>query len=225
VNSELLQTIIVAVVTNGSVLALFLGVFKIAFEKALDKRAKLYERELELQHKKSFRQFSKIYDEQAMTLSDVYAQLVALDGQAAYLAYHYRLFEQNPELLEQYRVPKTGDPMAWERYLKQVLSAKPEDARAEELIKAASESLNKFRQRRIYLPRATANEVERLISLYLFIGSEFRNVSYRDRHTLKQVIASEVIEAWKQALAVSQALLPQLEEQFRQHLGYRSDEA
>ena len=224
-NSELLQTIIVAVVTNGSVLALFVWVFKIAFEKALDKRAKLYERELELQHKKSFHQFSKVYDEQAATLSDVYAQLVALDGQAAHLAYHYRLFEQNPELLEQYRVPTTGYPMAWERYFKHVLSAKPEDARAEELVTAASDSLRRFRQRRIYLSRATANDVERLMSLFLFIGSEFRNVSYRDPHTLEQVIAPHVIELWKQALSVRQALLPQLEEQFRQHLGYRGDDA
>jgi len=224
-NPELLQTIAVAVVTNGSVLALFVWVFKVAFEKALDKRAKLYERELELQHKKSFHQFSKIYDEQAATLSDVYAQLVALDEQAAYLAYHYRLFDQHPELLEQYRIPKTGDPVAWDRYFKSALSTKPEDARAEELVKAASDSLRTFRQRRIYLPHATANEVERLMSLLLFVGSEFHNVSYRDPRTLEQVIAPQVIDAWKQALSASQALLPELEEQFRQHLGYRSDDA
>jgi hypothetical protein len=52
VSIELLQTIIVAVLTNGSVLALFLWVFKVVFEKALDKRAKLFEVELELQHRK-----------------------------------------------------------------------------------------------------------------------------------------------------------------------------
>ena len=223
-NIDLLQTITVAVVTNGSVLALFVWVFKIAFEKALDKRAKLYERELELQHKKSFHQFSKVYDEQAAALSDIYAELVALDGQAAYLAYHYRLFDQNPELLEQYRIPKTGDPMAWERYFKNVLSTKPEDTRADELAKAASESLRRFRPRRIYLPPTTAASVERLMSLFLFIGSEFRNVTYRDPHTLQQVIAPRVIEVWKEAVSASQTLLPQLEEQFRQHLGYRGDD-
>lgn len=73
--TELLITIVVAVVSNGAVLALFIWVFKVAFEKALDKRAKLYELELDLQHKKTFHQFSKIYDEQAAALRDIYAQL------------------------------------------------------------------------------------------------------------------------------------------------------
>ena len=71
--TELLTTIVVAVVTNGTVLALFIWVFKVAFEKALDRRVKLYEREIELQHKKTFHQFSKIYDEQAAALRDIYA--------------------------------------------------------------------------------------------------------------------------------------------------------
>ena len=223
-NTELLETIGIAVVTNGSVLALFIWVFKIAFEKSLDKRAKLYERELELQHKKSFHQFSKVYDEQAATLADVYAQLTGLNDQAAYLAYHYQLFEQHPELLERYRTPETGGAAEWDRYLKSALSIKPEDVRAEELVKAASEALiRRFRTRRIYLPGRTANNVERLMQLFLFVGSEFPNVSYRDPRTLKQVIAPEVIEAWKQALSASQALFPELEDQFRQHLGARDD--
>ena len=63
--TDLLSTIVVAVVTNGSVLALFLWVFKVSFKKALDRRIKLSEKELELQHKKNFHQFSKLYDEQA----------------------------------------------------------------------------------------------------------------------------------------------------------------
>lgn len=215
---ELLQTIIVAVLTNGSVLALFLWVFKVVFEKALDKRAKLFELELELQHKKAFHQFSKVYDEQAAALRDIYAELVGLEAQAAYLAYHYRLYEQNPELLERYRTPETGGAAEWDRYLKNTLSEKPEEVKAEGLAKAASRALQEFRPRRIYLPSQTANEVERLMNLFLLIGSEFHNVNYRDPRTLKQVVASEVIDLWKRSVSASQALFPQLEEQFRRHL-------
>lgn len=217
--SELLQTIMVAVVTNSSVLGIFLWVFKVAFEKALDKRAKLYERELELQHRKTFYQFSKVYDEQAVTLRDVYAQLVELNEKAAYLAYHYQLHEQHPELLERFRLPQSGSATEWDRYLRSSLATKPEDVKAEELSRAASEALKVFRLRRIYLPAATASEVERLMSLFMFIGSEFTNISYRDPETLQQPIAPEVIETWKKVVTASQALFPQLEEQFRQHLG------
>ncbi len=223
--TDLLATIVVAVVTNGTVLALFLWVFKVVFEKVLDKRAKLYERELELQHKKAFHQFSKVFDEQAEALRDIYSQLVGLNDQAAYLAFHYRFYEQHPELLERYRIPHAGDSHAWERYLKATLSEKPEERKADELSNAASRALSEFRPRRIYLPAATANEVERLISLFLFVGSEFRNVSYRDPHDLQQIVAPEVIDTWKQALAVSQALFPQLEEQFRRHLGPQTADA
>lgn len=217
---ELLQTILIAVVTNGAVLALFIWVFKVAFEKALDKRAKLYEKELDLQHKKSFHRFSKIFDEQAATLRDVYAQLVGLNDQAADLAFHYRLYEQHPELLEQYRIPETGGAAEWDRYLKSTLSEKPENVRAAEFAKAASRALKEFRPRRVYLSQVTANEVERLMNLFLFVASEFKNVNYRDPHTLEQVIAPEVIDAWKRALLASQTLFPQLEEQFRLHLGH-----
>lgn len=217
---EVLQTITIAVLTNGAVLALFIWVFKAAFEKALDKRATLYEKELELQHKKSFHRFSKVFDEQAATLRDIYAQLVELNDRAAELAFHYQLYEEHPELLEQYRIPETGGAAEWDRYLKNTLSEKPENVRADEFAKAASLALKQFRPRRIYLSPATANEAERLMNLFLFVGSEFRNVNYRDPHTLEQVIAPEVIHAWKRALLASQALFPQLEKQFRQHLGH-----
>lgn len=217
---DILRTIAIAVLTNGAVLALFIWVFKIAFEKALDKRAKLYEKELELQHKKSFHRFSKVFDEQAATLRDVYAQLVELNDRAAELAFHYQLYEEHPELLEQYHIPETGGAAEWDRYLKNTLSEKPENIRADEFAKAASSALKQFRPRRIYLPPATANEVDRLMNLLLFVASEFRSVNYRDPHTLKQIIAPEVIDAWRRALSASQALFPQLEEQFRLHLGY-----
>lgn len=217
---ELLKTIAIGIVTNGAVLALFIWVFKVVFEKSLDKQAKLHEKELELRHKKSFHRFSKVFDEQAATLRDIYAQLVELNDRAAYLAYHYQLYEGHPELLERYRIPEAGGVAEWDRYLKATLSEKPEEARAEELTKAASQALKEFRPRRIYLSPTTANEIERLMNLFLVVGSEFRNVNYRYPHTLEQVIAPEIIDVWKQALLASQALFPQLEEQFRQHLGH-----
>lgn len=217
--NDLLTTIGIATVTNASVLALFIWVFKAVFEKALDNRTKLYERELELRHKKSFHQFSKVFDEQATTLREVYSQLVSLNDQAAHLAFHHNLYEQNPALLELYRIPEAGNPKAWERFLAESLSEKPENLQAENLSKEASRVLGEFRKKRIYLPVATANEVERLMSLFLFIGSQFRSVNYRDPHDLQPVVAPEVIEVWKRALTASQSLFPQLEEQFRAHLG------
>lgn len=223
--TELLQTIAVAVITNGSVLALFVWVFKSVFEKALDKRAKLFERELELQHKKTFHQFSKVYDEQANALRDVYAQLVQLNDLAAHLAFHYNFYEKHPQLLERYRTPETGGAAEWDRFLKNSLTEKPENVRAESLSAAASNALTSFRPRRIYLPAATANEVERLMNLFLFVGSEFRNVNYRDPDTLEHVIAPQVIDAWKRSLAASQSLFPLLEDQFRLHLGLSANDA
>lgn len=216
--ADLLSTITVAVLTNGSVLALFLWVFKVAFEKALDKRAKLFEKELELEHKKNFHQFSKLYDEQAGVLRDVYAQLVELNDMSSYLAFKYNFYEQNPQLLEQYRLPKTGGAAEWDHYLRSQLSTKPEDEKAEALVKAASLAFTAFRPKRIYLPPATADEVERLINLFGVIGSHFQSVSYRDPETQEQVVAPEVIETWKKVVAATKRLFPQLEEQFRQHL-------
>lgn len=213
--TELLITIVVAVVSNGAVLALFIWVFKVAFEKALDKRAKLYELELDLQHKKTFHQFSKIYDEQAAALRDIYAQLSSLYSQAAHLGFHYNFYNEHPELLEKYRVPKTGEAAAWDRYYKATLSKKPEELRANALAEAASSALAEFRPMRIYLSAATANEIERLLNLLLYVGSSFSNINYRDPHTLKPVVAQEVVDTWVRALAACQTLFPQLEDQFR----------
>lgn len=216
--NDLLATIAIAGITNASVLALFIWVFKVSFEKALDKRAKLYEREIDLAHKKAFHQFSKVYDEQAATLRDVYAQLVSLNDLAAHLAYHHQLLDQYPQLLERYRLPESGDARAWDRFLRASLSEKPENLKADALWKEASRVLSGFRSKRIYLPAATAGEVERLLNLFLYVGSEFQNVSYRDPKDLQPVVAPEVLEAWQKALGASQALFPMLEEQFRTHL-------
>lgn len=217
-NSELLQTIAVSVLTNGTVLALFIWVFKTAFDKVLDKRTKIYERELELQHKKSFHQFSKIYDEQAAAIREIYKQLVELNDVAASLAYHYNLYEQYPELLERYRLPQTGGSAEWNRYLTNILPDQPEELQAQELATAAARALKEFRPNRIYLPTETGDEVERLLKLFLFVGSRFKDVNFRDPKTLEQIIAPQVIDTWKGVLSASQLLFPQLENQFREHL-------
>ncbi|MEO6708730.1 MAG: hypothetical protein ABIP42_04085, partial [Planctomycetota bacterium] len=72
---------------------------------------------------------------------------------------------------------------------------------------------------RIYLPPATADEIERLMSLLMYVGSAFPDVNYRDPDTLKQVVSPRVIDAWTQAISASKALFPQLEAEFRKHLG------
>lgn len=213
--TELLTTIVVAVVTNGTVLALFIWVFKVAFEKALDRRVKLYEREIELQHKKTFHQFSKIYDEQAAALRDIYAALSSLYNQAAHLGFHYHFYNEHPELLEKYRVPGTGGTATWDRYYKATLSEKPEELRASTLIEAASSALSEFRPKRIYFSAATADEIERLLDLLLYVGSSFSNINYRDPHTLQPVVAPEVVDTWVGVLTACQTLFPQLEDQFR----------
>ncbi|MBX9630524.1 MAG: hypothetical protein K2X67_08385 [Burkholderiales bacterium] len=217
-STELLQTIAVAVITNGAVLCLFIWVFKILFEQALDKRAKLYEKELDLQHRKHFHQFSKLYDEQATALRDAYSTLVRLNEQASRLAFHYNFYEQHPQLLERYRLPQSGGALEWGRFLKSTLAEKPEGKQAQHLAGAAVEALQEFRPRRIFFDAETANEVERLINLFAYVGSEFENVSYRDPKTLEQIIAPEVIETWKKVVTASQVLFPQLEQQFRAYL-------
>lgn len=213
--TDLLTTIVVAVISNGAVLALFIWVFKVAFEKTLDKHVKIYERELELQHKKTFHQFSKIYDEQAEALRDIYTVLSSLYSQAAHLGFHYSFYNEHPELLEKYRVPRTGAAAAWDRYYKATLSEKPEEIRASALAEAASSALSEFRPKRIYLSAATADEIERLLNLLLYIGSSFSNINSRDPHTLQPVVAQEVVDTWARVLAACQTLFQQLEDQFR----------
>jgi len=73
---EVLKTISIAVITNGAVLGLFIWVFKKLFESSLNKRTELFKREIELINQKNFYQFSKLYDEQAQTVKNVYAELV-----------------------------------------------------------------------------------------------------------------------------------------------------
>jgi hypothetical protein len=217
--TDLLTTMVVTAVSNGGLLALFIWVFKSSFEKALDKSVKLYERELDLRHKKDFHQFSKTYDLQAETLRDIYKVIANLYDRASQLGFIYDLYEQFPDLLEKYRVPKTGDSAAWERYLKASLSEKEEDIQAGALAKAASSALSEFRPNRIYLTVTTADEIECLLNLFQYVGASFQSINYRDPEDLQTVVAPEVVDSWKKAILACQQLFPKIEGQFREHLG------
>jgi len=216
---EIAKTIVIAIVTNGAVLGLFVWVFKKLFEASLAQRTKAFQAEIELLNKKNFYQYSKLYDEQAKNISLVYADLVNMSDQASYLAYHYNLLEDHPELFEHYLIPKDGDPIKWDLYHKAVLTEKREDTNAKELSEHASLSLREFRRKRIYFKNEVADEIERYINLILFVASHFTSVTYRDPHDFKPVVAGEVIDTWIKAVNVSNRLFPVLEETFRVHLG------
>ena len=217
--AELLQTIAVAVITNGAVLALFIWVFQKVFERSLDHRAKVFEKEMDLRHKQTFHQFSKTYDQQAEALSQTYEKLIELNDSVAYLVFHNSFCAANPELQKQYRRPEDGNPKAWERYLQQNLTSRPEEEKASELAKSASEALKTFRKKRIYFPEETAQEVERLLGLFTFLGSQFQNVNLKNPESTVDIVAPDMIESWNRAVSACEALMPKLENLFREHLG------
>jgi len=220
---EVLRTILISTITNGTVLALFVWVFKQLFDASLKRRTELFIKEIELINKKHYYQFSKLYDEQAQVIKEVYAELVHMSDQVAYLGYHYNLIETHPELFEQYRTPKDGDPIKWEKYLRATITEKIEEIKAKELANYASNVLSKFKKKRIYFSEDIAEKIERLITLILFIASEFQNVIYRDSDDFKPVIADEVIKLWTSSIQVTNELFPVLEKLFREHLTVGQD--
>ena len=220
---ELAKTIGIAVITNATVLGLFIWVFKKLFEASLTQRTKAFQAEIELLNKKNFHQYSKLYDEQAQNIGIVYSDLVKMADQASYLAYHYNLLEKHPELLEQYLIPKDGDPIKWDRYHNAVLTEKHEDIKAKELSEHASISLRQFREKRIYFKKEVAKKIEHYINLILYVASQFSNVTYRDPDEFNPVVASEVIDTWVKAVNISNSLFPALEETFRVHLGINDE--
>lgn len=217
--NDILITIAISIVTNGTLLGLFIWVFKRLFDSALTKRAELFKQELELIHKKDFYQYSKLYDEQAQVIKEVYAGLVDMLDKINYLVYRYYLLEKHPELFEHYLRPKDGDPIKWDMYLKATLRKKREDIKANEISEQASKDFGELRKKRIYFSKNTADEIERLINLILFISDSFPSVSYRDPDKFEPVVAEELIETWRNAVIVSQGLFPVLEESFRKHIG------
>ena len=222
---DILRTISISVITNGAVLALFVWVFKKLFETSLKKHSELYLKEIELANKKNYYKFSKLHDEQAEAINNVYGELVYMSDQVAYLAYHYNLLETHPEFFNQYLLPKNGDPLKWKQYFEAILSQQAEDIKAKELTSYVSTALNKFKKKRIYFSRDVAGEIERLMNLILFIGSEFQNVTYRDERDFKPVVANEVIATWVNAVEASNKLFPILEKSFRGHLGLEEEKS
>jgi hypothetical protein len=94
--NDVLITIAISIITNGTLLGLFIWVFKRLFDNALTKRAEMFKKELELINKKNFYQFSKLYDEQAQVINEVYADLVDMLDKVQYLVYRYKLLEEHP---------------------------------------------------------------------------------------------------------------------------------
>ena len=217
--SELATTIAISVISNATVLGLFVWVFKKLFETALQRRSETLKAEIDLLNRKHFHQYSKIFDTQAETIANVYSDLSSLAQQSSYLAYHFRLQEEHPELFEEYRIPEDGNPRKWERYLITSLSERKEFTKAGELAKHAAESQEEFRVKRIYFSEVISNEIERYLSLVYYVGSNFSNVAYRDPKDFKPVVADKVIQVWIKAVNTSNRLFPMLESEFREHLG------
>ena len=115
------------------------------------------------------------------------------------------------------------DPALWDRYLKNALKEKSENVKATELSKHTSDAIVQFRQRRIYFPEAISNEIERYLNLSLFIGSQFRNVTYHQPVDFETQIAPEMIKTWVEAVNVCNKLLPRIESLFRERLGIDED--
>jgi hypothetical protein len=216
--NDVLITIAISIITNGTLLGLFIWVFKRLFDNALTKRAEMLKKELELINKKNFYQYSKFYDEQAQAIKDVYADLVDMVGQVDYIAYRVKLIEEHPDLFEHYLMPKNGDPLKWERYYESCTPTN-EEVKSKELSKIASEAIKEFRKKRIYFAKHTADEIDRLIFSIWFIADNFKNVSFRDPYNFKPVVNQELIEIWHNAVILVVKLFPELEESFRKHIG------
>jgi hypothetical protein len=217
--NDVLITIAISIITNGTLLGLFIWVFKRLFDSALTKRAEIFKQEIELINKKNFYQFSKLYDEQANVIKEVYAELVDLLSKANYLVYQYNLIEKHPELYEHYLIPKDGDPIKWEWYYKSLLKRHKEGIKAQEISEQTSKDQGEFRKKRIYFQNDIADEIERLFYLIFLISHFFEDVSYRDPYKFEPMVAKEVIETWGKAAKMAGELFPLLEESFRKHIG------
>jgi hypothetical protein len=215
---EVLTTIAVTGAANATLIALLLFVGKTVFDKALETRVKLHEKELELQHKKAYLQFSRLHEEQAQILRELYEDLVVLGEKAALLALQYELDEAHPELVAPPRVPVDKDPLAWKRFLRDTLSMHEEHEEAKQLHSVAMDAIRRFRCKRIYLPPELADQVDRLLSLYIFIGSTFKDIRSRDAETLERLVSPEIVALWERSVKTTSGLLPDLEARFRDHL-------
>jgi hypothetical protein len=215
--NDVLITIAISIITNGTLLGLFIWVFKRLFDSALTKRAEMFKQEIALINKKNFYQYSKFYDEQVQAIKDVYGDLVDMVGQVDYIAYRVKLIEEHPELFEHYLMPKNGDPFKWERYYES-FNPTNEEIKSKELSKKASAAIKDFRKKRIYFARYIADEIDRLIFSIWFIADNFKSVSFRDPYNFEPGVNQELIETWHNAIILISKLFPELEESFREHI-------
>lgn len=213
--SPVIASVLTAVVSNGVALAVIAYLCRKMFEAALDRRAKLYERELDLLHRKQFHQFSRVYDEQATVIKETYASLVSLYQRVLYLAFKHNMYKEHPEFLDRYRKPEADSPFAWERYLRSLVEPSPEDEMAQELQDEASAALKDFQPRRIYFQPDLAAQIDIALQLILHVASSFKTVNYSHRE--RDVIAPEVITTWEQSIVACQHAFPLIEAAFRAH--------
>jgi hypothetical protein len=216
---DIWKTISISIITNGTLLGLFIWVFKRLFDSALNKRGELYKQEIDLINKKNFYQFSKIYDEQAQIIKGVYTDLVYMFDYINYMANHLNLLEKHPELFIKYQIPKDTDPVKMEQYLRSTLIGREEDVKSKDILNRTLKSINDFKNNRIYFSIDVAGKIEGLLNLILFIASRFKDVSYRDPSNFEPIVAEELIESWHKSIILSRQLFPALEEAFRKHVG------
>ena len=216
--NDIWKAISISVITNGSLLGLFIWVFERLFDSYLSKRTESFKQEIELISKKNFYQFSKTYDDQAQVIKEVYADLVDMVGDVGSLVNYYNRQEKYPELFQHFLIPQDSDPIKWDWYLDS-LKERNEDIKAKELAKRASTVGRTFIKNKIYFSKHIAEEIDRLIWLLWYIADTFKDVTFRDPYNFEQVIAQEVIETWQKAVIVINELFPELEESFRKHLG------
>ncbi len=215
---ETFKVIGIGLATNGTLLALFIIIFKKCFDAWLSKSTEIHLKKIELENNKNLYSYGKIFDEQAAIIKEIYSDITVIFGNIQHLLYHFNLLENNPELFDHLRIPKNGDGPKWDKYLKATLSESREEKIAKKTSELASTTTRKIQSNKIFFPKHIANELEVLSTLGFFIASQFKNVTYRDPETFETPIANEVIETWKQAIETSRTTLPILEDMFRKHL-------
>jgi hypothetical protein len=81
-------------------------------------------------------------------IKEVCSDLISIYRRTSYLLYHFNLLETTPELFENRKIPKDGDPIKWEWYLKATMSESQEDILAKDLYKAAKDIAQKVQTKR-----------------------------------------------------------------------------
>ena len=188
-----------------------------------DLKLEVYKKETEYLQKKNYLRFSKLHEERANVIKDLYSTLVTSFDSVSYLVFHLNLLDNCPEFLDHLRIPKDNDRVKWERYLKNSISESKEESLAKDTSNELRGEFSRFRTNRIYFERDISEEIEKCLQLLIFIASHFSDVSYRDPETSKPTVNKLVIETWKQAITDTNSLFPILEDKFRDELGIKEE--